>query len=103
MKYTDKQVILLNLILKGNDDGTFLDIDQLLEALPYETTKASLHFSLRALIKHGMIEKREREKRRCRMRRVIAPTGNAYLAFGRAHPTPELMREEPRVAEFLNF
>lgn len=101
MKFTDKQVILLTTILKGNDDGSFLDLDQLLEALPYETSKASLHFSLRALIKHGMIEKREREKRRLRMRRVIAPTAHAYLALGRAHPTPESVREEPRVAEIF--
>lgn len=98
MKYTGKQMALLNLILKGNADGSFLDIDQLLEALPYETTKASLHFSIRALIKHGMVEKREREKRRLRMRCVLAPTSHAYLAFGRAQPVPERMREEPRVA-----
>lgn len=32
----------MGVIVAGNDDGTNLDIDQILEALPYDTSKESL-------------------------------------------------------------
>lgn len=82
MKFTSKQGEIMATILKGNPDGTALDIDQLLEALPYRTSKQSLQFSLRALIKHGMIAKGEPECRRSRNRVVITPTGLGYTTFG---------------------
>ena len=82
MKFTSKQGEIMVTILKGNPDGTALDIDQLLEALPYRTSKQSLQFSLRALIKHGMITKGEPECRRSRNRVVIASTGLGYATFG---------------------
>lgn len=81
MRFTTKQIALMTLLVRANEDGTFLDMDQLLERLPYETTKESLHFSVRTLIKHGMAEKRPRELRRSRMRSVLAPTSKAYLAL----------------------
>lgn len=82
MKFTTKQHQIMATILKGNPDGTFMDIDQLVDALPYETTKQSLQFSIRALVKHEMVEKVEQECRRSRMRVLISPTGLAYSTFG---------------------
>lgn len=73
-----KQTTILNIIVKGNPDGTFMDLDQLLEALPYETTKSSIHFSLRALIKKGFVEKGELRFRDTQHRRVIKPTYRGY-------------------------
>ena len=86
MRFTEKQCQIMMTLLKGNDDGTFLDIDQLLDALPYETTKQSLQFSIRALVKHGMVNKIERQVRRSRNRTVLAPTGLAYSSFGGVKP-----------------
>ena len=42
MNLTRKQVMIVDTILKGNPDGTWLDIDQLIENLPYETSKDSI-------------------------------------------------------------
>lgn len=75
---TGKQTQIMTCIVRANPDGTFLDIDQLLEALPYDTTKSSIQFSLRALIKKGFIERGELRKRDGQNRRIIKPT---YLGY----------------------
>jgi DNA-binding MarR family transcriptional regulator len=71
MELTSKQIHILTVILKKNPDGRAVDLDQILSRLPYETTKDSLHFSLRALIKKGLIEKGGFENRRGERRRII--------------------------------
>ena len=43
----------------GYERGHLLDLDELLEILPYRTTKQSIQFSLRALIKKGLVEKHD--------------------------------------------
>ncbi len=79
MKLTDKQISIMDVIVKGNgiDAGGLVipcDLDQLLERLPYRTTKASMHFSIRALAGHGVIAKTGTENRRGRRRILISPT-----------------------------
>ena len=64
--------------MKGNEDGTFVDLDEVLDRVPYETTKQSIQFSIRALVKKELIEKQEREKRRGRSRVVLGPTELGY-------------------------
>lgn len=59
MILTDKQKDILRTIYLGHDRGYLLDLDELLEVLPYKTTKQSMQFSLRALIKKGLVEKGE--------------------------------------------
>jgi predicted transcriptional regulator len=78
MNMTSKQRQITDTVIKGNPDGSWLDIDQLVENVPYETSKDSMHFSLRALIKKGLIEKKDLELRRGQERRIIAPTSLAY-------------------------
>ena len=73
-----KQTIILNTVVKGNPDGTFCDLDQLLESLPYDTTKQSLQFSLRALINKGFAERGELRKRDGQHRTIIKPTYKGY-------------------------
>jgi DNA-binding PadR family transcriptional regulator len=73
MSLTVKQVELLTVIAKGNGAAA-ADLDEILDRIRYETTKQSLQFSIRALIKHGFIEKRGTEKRRGRQRQMIAAT-----------------------------
>lgn len=74
MKLTKKQKNIMDVVIAGNTDGSNVDLDQILERLPYETTKASLQFSLRALILQGLLKKEDPEKRRDRRRAVIAAT-----------------------------
>lgn len=93
---THKQIQIMTIVIAGNGvdaDGKFVpaDIDQLLERLPYKTTKDSMHFSLRALMRRGMIEKGEVEARRGRKRRPIVPTdlGKSALSATASAPVIE--------------
>ncbi len=81
MGLTTKQRSLMEVIVVGNDDGTNVDLDQILDLLPYKTTKESLQFSLRALVEKGCIQKMPSEIRRARRRIVYAATayGNSFF------------------------
>lgn len=57
MTLTDKQKDIIKTLNLGYDRGHLLDLDELLEVLPYKTTKQSIQFSIRALIKKGLVEK----------------------------------------------
>lgn len=82
MNLTNKQLELLRVIVAGNGDDDPADLDEILDRVRYETTKQSLQFSIRALIKRELIEKKGIEKRRGRQRQVIAATamGKSMLA-----------------------
>lgn len=91
MSLTVKQVELLTVIAAGNGSnpdkvGAILpaDLDEILDRIRYETTKQSLQFSIRALIKHGFIEKVGLEKRRGRMRVVIKATNLGLAMVGKS-------------------
>lgn len=87
MRMTTKQVILMTCLADKNPDGSFLDLDQLLDKLRdsyrWETTKPSLQFSIRALVEEEIIEKLPREKRRGRQRAVLALTDLGMRVLGR--------------------
>ncbi len=74
MRLTDKQLELMRVIISGNEDGSPTDLDQIIERVSYQPTKQSIQFSIRALVKHELIEKLGGEKRRGRYRVIIAPT-----------------------------
>ncbi|MBY7190999.1 hypothetical protein [Escherichia ruysiae] len=57
MTLTDKQKDIIKTLNLGYERGNLLDLDELLEVLPYKTTKQSIQFSIRALIKKGLVEK----------------------------------------------
>ncbi|EEY5722542.1 hypothetical protein FZN30_00915 [Escherichia coli] len=57
MTLTDKQKDIIKTLNLGYQRGHLLDLDELLEVLPYKTTKQSIQFSIRALIKKGLVEK----------------------------------------------
>jgi DNA-binding MarR family transcriptional regulator len=88
MHLTVKQIELLHVIAAANPDGTACDLDQIIERINYETTKASIQFSIRALIKHGLIEKVGSEKRRGRRHVLIGITseGAGYVSVGKKAP-----------------
>ncbi len=81
MRLTPKQIDMLILIAKGNADGTLIDLDQLMERAAHQPTKASLQFSVRAMIASGLIEKAGTEKRRDRRRVLFKATalGQHYV------------------------
>lgn len=88
MKLTNKQLKIMQVIVKGDGvdaAGKFVpvDLDQLLERLEYQTTKASMQFSIRALIAHGLMCKSGQEVRRERQRVLLSPTdrGKASMAW----------------------
>lgn len=68
---TTKQSQIVAVVYQKNTDGTLIDLDQLLDRLPYETTKQSIHFSLRPLIERGFLKKAGHEKRRNRSRLLL--------------------------------
>jgi Fe2+ or Zn2+ uptake regulation protein len=91
MRLTDNQLKILDCLIKGNQDGTKIDLDQLLDRLGDEygwyTSKPSLQFSLRQLIQAGMVERLGRELRRQRMRRLLECTDLGRAVMGQ---TPAL-------------
>ncbi len=57
MTLTDKQKDIIRTLSLGHERDELLDLDELLELLPYTTTKQSIQFSIRILIKKGLVEK----------------------------------------------
>lgn len=103
MHLTTKQIELLSVIHAGNADGTVCDLDQVIEGINYETTKASIQFSIRALIKHGLIEKAGKEKRRGRQRVLIqtTATGAPYVAVSKPTGPAYVISEEAETVEIF--
>lgn len=90
---TTKQIELLRVIAAGNE-GAPADLDEILDRVRYETTKQSLQFSIRALIKHGLIEKLGVSKRRGRQRQVIGATPLGAATVGqKPKPAPDYESE----------
>lgn len=88
---TNKQYKILTVLCHGNgkdDNGVLIpcDLDQLLERVAYDTTKASMQFSIRALIKRGMIKK-DTEARRGAKRVIYIPTRVAMQVMGYRDPS----------------
>lgn len=73
-----KQWEIMEHLMRGNPDGTWLDFDELLAKCSYKPSKESMHFSLRSLVTRGLIEKKPTEFRRGQHRRILAPTALAY-------------------------
>lgn len=92
---TPKQNQIVRLILKGSrakrEDGEFspCDMYEILRRLPYRTTRDSLQFSLRLLVKYDYIRV-EYHRRNNRVRKVLFPTEKS---IARAESIDRLCRE----------
>jgi hypothetical protein len=88
MRLTDKQIEVVCKVAAGNPDGSLIDLDELLERLSYKPSKDSIHFSIRALVKHELVEKRGVEKRRGRQRGLLGVTvlGQHFAAANSPRP-----------------
>lgn len=79
---TTKQRQVVSLIIQGDKEEAItagtkfmpIDLDRLLETLPYRTTKQSMQFTIRALIKNGLVFKGTYENRRKRQRVTFVAT-----------------------------
>jgi predicted transcriptional regulator len=83
-----KQTDILTNIVNGNgldDAGNFcpVDLDQLLERVAHKPSKDSMHFSIRTLVRRGLIYKGDVEKRRGRKRVTYFPTEEAKNSIGK--------------------
>jgi hypothetical protein len=67
-------VEILAIIVKGNQEGGWVDIDQLLERLTYHRSKQSVQFTIRNMVAKDLIYKAGTESRRGRKRVILAPT-----------------------------
>lgn len=79
---TRKQAALMKVIMAGNIDvkGSrigWCDYQQILDRLPYKTSRESLMCSIRILVNQGWIEREGKEIRDGRARQTIAPTAMA--------------------------
>lgn len=88
---TNKQYKILTVLCHGNGkdkDGNHIpcDLDELLERVAYKTTKDSMQFSIRALVKRGLITK-GKEYRRGANRVVYIPSRLAMQTMGYGDPS----------------
>ena len=74
MLLTQKQIDFIKVIVTGNKDGSAIDLDQIIERVEHHPSKQSIHFSIRAMVAKGLIEKGPLERRRGRHRTTIIPT-----------------------------
>lgn len=78
--------MIMTLLCEGNvnNDGiveSWLDIDQLMDRLPYIASKQSIQCSIRVLIGHGYVERLPRELRKERWKTPLMPTGDGFDRF----------------------
>ena len=100
MNITVKQISILRVVAAGNPDGSRVDLDELLDRISYETTKASIQFSIRSLIKGGMIVK-EMDRRRGRQHVTYVPTELAGRILGK-QPSRSAMVVDEQTDTFLS-
>lgn len=78
MHLTDNQLKIMRALQEKNPDGSYMDLDQLLDILATDydwvTTKAALQWSLRKLIAMEVIERLGKDLRRHRSRRILRLT-----------------------------
>lgn len=82
-RLTEKQIQIISTIhLHHQENGEDIDMNQLLEELPYRTSKQSMQFSLRALVKKGILVKRDglvTRRSRARITYAITQFGRSLL------------------------
>ena len=88
---TEKQKKIMTVVCAGNQDKngaivSWADVDQIIERLDYDVTKAAFAFSIRYLCEKGLCEKGARELRRTKRRSVIVPTHLGFSLMNRAAP-----------------
>lgn len=89
---------ILKIVVKGNTDGSFCDLDQILGRIIMNRSKQSIQFTIRTLIKKGLIAKKDRQTRRGRSRVIIVATEMGY-EMAHQHYSPESAEELNKLFE----
>lgn len=89
---TKRQVELLLHVKKGGADD-LLDFDQLLDLLSWVPSKESAQFTIRPLVRRGLLSKAELQLRRGRKRVCYQLTEAGKLALDPRGPLPVVMKE----------
>lgn len=71
---TKKQLAIIKVICEGNSDGSYCDLDQIIDRVAYETTKPAVQFVMRSLVTKSVAEKAGMMYRRGAQRVVYIPT-----------------------------
>lgn len=95
-----KVIMLGNIDVKGNRIG-WCDYTQILERLPYTTTRESLMCSIRILVNQGWITREGKELRDGRSKQTIAPTPIALRVIAGSDGTPGGACATPSYEEIL--
>lgn len=100
---TPHQYEVLKVVIVGNDseDPTLVlvDLDEILERITRKTSKASIQFTIRALIHNGMMTKAGRSPRRGRQRVTYQATDQGVDVAGDSRKTPAFL--EPVMDEAI--
>lgn len=75
---TIRMMMILELVMKRNEDGSLKDLDQLINEVDYDVTKQAIQHTIRFLIQKRMMSKAGTERRRGRRRVVYRATELAY-------------------------
>lgn len=77
IKWTLKQISILNVIKKGNDDGSLCSVYDIMAKLPYECKRDAVLHSIKILHDEGLIDKTGPVKRNNRNVQVFRLTTKA--------------------------
>lgn len=84
IKQTDKQVEIVDHVLKAADAGAFIDFETLYRSLSYKCSRQALLCSLNILEEAGLVAKQYRY----RATMLLKPTLLAYQVY---RPSPEMV------------
>lgn len=77
IRWTSKQIEIMNLIKAGNKDGEDVSAYDLMETLSYEVKRDALLHSLKILVDNGYIERRDMVLRKGKRMRTFNLTTKA--------------------------
>ena len=95
MILSSKQLGVLLVVANKNDDGSPVDLHQIIERQTYDTNKPSIQFIIRNLIEKGLINKSGTEVRDKR-RKVLfdtTPLGDKFAEWNRPKSIKETIVE----------
>lgn len=92
-RLTQKQLEILSAVMRGDDDGGFADLDQVMERLSYAPTKDALQFSMRFLVKRKLVEKKGLQIRRGRKRVLYDLTSLSRRMYDRTYDSFDIIEE----------
>lgn len=81
MRLTAKQRQIMEVVMNETvdcEESKWNDVYLICDKVPYEVSKDAMMYSLRYLIRKGLLSKTERIKRRQRLVTVYVPTNLAY-------------------------